>query len=95
MNSIIPMQKIDIDSNELVQSDRAHTSLYKDEKIFDDEMEKIYYSTWVWVAHASEIPDAGSYKTMNIGKQPVVAVRDRKESSCITEPLPSPCCYSL
>lgn len=40
MNSIIPMQNIDIDYNELVQSDRAHTSLYKDEKIFDDEMEK-------------------------------------------------------
>ena len=41
MNSIIPMQNIDIDYNELVQSDRAHTSLYKDEKIFDDEMEKV------------------------------------------------------
>jgi len=28
---------------------------------------------------ASEIPDAGSYKTINIGKQPVVVVRDRKK----------------
>ena len=42
-------------------------------------MEKIFYSTWVWVAHASEIPEAGSYKTINIGKQPVVVVRDRKK----------------
>ena len=79
MNSIIPMQNINIDYSELVQSDRAHTSLYKDARVFDDEMEKIYYSTWVWVAHASEIPDGGSYKTINIGKQPVVVVRDRKK----------------
>ena len=79
MNSIIPIHNIDIDYNELVHSDRVHTSLYKDEKIFEDEMEKIFYNTWVWVAHASEIPDAGSYKTINIGQQPVVAVRDRKK----------------
>ena len=77
MNSIIPMHNIDTDYNELVQHDRVHTSLYKDEKIFEDEMEKIFIAL-VWVAHASEIPEAGSYKTINIGKQPVVAVRDRK-----------------
>ncbi|MDU6287391.1 MAG: aromatic ring-hydroxylating dioxygenase subunit alpha, partial [Acinetobacter sp.] len=79
MNSIIPTHNIGIDYDALVQSDRAHTSLYKDERIFDEEMEKIFYSTWVWVAHASEIPEGGSYKTINIGKQPVVVVRDRKK----------------
>ena len=41
MNSLIPMQDIDRDYNELVQSDRAHTSLYKDSAIFEDEMEKM------------------------------------------------------
>lgn len=80
MNSIIPTQNIEMNYNELVQSDRVHTSLYKDAQIFEDEMEKIFYKTWVWVAHASEIPDAGSYKTINIGKQPVVVVRDRKKT---------------
>lgn len=42
MNSIIPMHNIDTDYNELVQHDRVHTSLYKDEKIFEDEMEKFF-----------------------------------------------------
>ncbi len=79
MNSIIPTHNIGIDYDALVKSDRAHTSLYKDERIFDEEMEKIFYSTWVWVAHTSEIPEGGSYKTINIGKQPVVVVRDRKK----------------
>ncbi|MGO3385387.1 MAG: aromatic ring-hydroxylating dioxygenase subunit alpha, partial [Acinetobacter guillouiae] len=68
MNSLIPMTDVTMDYNILVQSDRVHTSLYKDEKIFDEEMEKIFYSTWVWVAHASELPEAGSFKTINIGK---------------------------
>ena len=30
MNSIIPTQNIEMNYNELVQSDRVHTSLYKD-----------------------------------------------------------------
>lgn len=62
-----------------VQSDRVHTSLYTDPAIFDQEMDKIFSSTWVWVAHASEIPEAGSYKNTYIGKQPVIVVRDRKQ----------------
>ena len=42
MNSIIPTHNIGTDYDTLVQSDRAHTSLYKDERIFDEEMEKIF-----------------------------------------------------
>ena len=80
MNSIIPTHNIGIDYDALVKSDRAHTSLYKDERILMKKWKNLY-STWVWVAHASEIPEAGSYKTINIGKQPVVVVRDRKRKS--------------
>lgn len=64
---------------ELVQPDRVHTSLYNDPAIFEEEMVKIFRNTWVWVAHASEIPDAGSYKTHWVGKEPVIVVRDRKK----------------
>ena len=64
---------------DLVQHDRVHTSLYTDPAIFEDEMDKVFANTWVWVAHASEIPEAGSYKTGYIGRQPVVTVRDRKQ----------------
>ena len=52
--------------------------LYTDPEIFDWEMEKIFYSTWVWVAHESEIPEAGSYKMAPVGLQPVIVNRDRK-----------------
>lgn len=96
MNSLIPTQNIELDYNELVQSDRVHTSLYKDPAIFEQEMDKIFNNTWVWVAHASEIPDTGSYKTINIGLQPVVVVRDRKKQVHVfTKPLSSPCSNSM
>lgn len=64
---------------DLVQKDRVHTSLYTDPAIFEQEMDKVFANTWVWVAHASEIPEAGSYKTTFVGRQPVVVVRDRKQ----------------
>ena len=75
----IDNNKLENDPAELVQADRVHTSLYTDAKLFDAEMEKIFYSTWVWVAHESEIADGGSYKSTYIGKQPVIAVRDRQK----------------
>ncbi|HKT54104.1 MAG TPA: aromatic ring-hydroxylating dioxygenase subunit alpha [Caulobacteraceae bacterium] len=64
--------------SELVKPDRVHTALYKDEAIFRDEMEKIFQKTWVWVAHESEIPQPGAFKTSYVGLQPVIVVRTRE-----------------
>ncbi len=32
----------------------------------------------MWVAHASELPEAGSFKTTFVGLQPVIVTRDRE-----------------
>lgn len=64
--------------DELVRGDSVHGSMYTDPEIFKQEMRRIFGNTWVWVAHASEIPDAGSYKTSHVGDQPVIVARDRK-----------------
>ena len=80
MTNLIPAVNLSVDPAELVQPDRVHTSLYTDPALFDAELEKIFHSTWIWVAHESEIPEAGSYKTTYIGKQPVIVVRDRKKA---------------
>ena len=79
MSMLIPAVNLAVDPAERVQADRVHTSMYTDAQLFDAELEKIFYSTWIWVAHESEIPDNGSYKTTYIGKQPVIVVRDRKK----------------
>ncbi|MCK8785953.1 aromatic ring-hydroxylating dioxygenase subunit alpha [Roseomonas sp. NAR14] len=62
----------------LVQPDRARTTLYTDPAIFEAEMTRIFESSWVWVAHESEIPKPGDFKTAQVGRQPVIVVRDRK-----------------
>ncbi|MEY4413412.1 MAG: hypothetical protein RIQ53_705 [Pseudomonadota bacterium] len=63
---------------ELVRDDRVHTSLYTDPAIFDAEMDKIFRNCWVWVAHESELPEPGSFKTHWVGMEPVIVTRDRK-----------------
>lgn len=83
MSECIPVKNIDTSHTAetlaaLVQSDRVHTCLYTSEEIFDLEIDNIFNRTWVWVAHESEIPDAGSYKSSMVGTQPVIVVRDRK-----------------
>ncbi|RAR50689.1 phenylpropionate dioxygenase-like ring-hydroxylating dioxygenase large terminal subunit [Paraburkholderia unamae] len=52
-------------------------SLYTDPAIFEAELEKIFYKTWIWVAHESEVREPGDFKTAMIGRQPVIVVRDR------------------
>ncbi len=62
----------------LVQHDRVHTSLYRDPALFAMEMERIFASTWVWVAHESDIKEPGAFVTTHVGLQPVIVNRDRK-----------------
>jgi phenylpropionate dioxygenase-like ring-hydroxylating dioxygenase large terminal subunit len=38
---------------DLARVDRTHVSLYTDPAIFKQEMEKIFYTTWVFVGHES------------------------------------------
>ena len=64
---------------DLVREDRVHTSLYTDPHLFEQEMDRIFRNCWVWVAHASELPDPGSYKTHWVGTEPVIVVRDRQQ----------------
>jgi hypothetical protein len=64
-----------IDYKTLVQDDRIHASLYTDARIFDDEMERIFRRSWVFVGHDSEIPHPGDFVTRAIGTEPVIMVR--------------------
>jgi anthranilate 1,2-dioxygenase (deaminating, decarboxylating) large subunit len=62
---------------EKVLHDRFHTSLYTDPKIFEAEITRIFENGWVWVAHESELPDNGTFKSTVIGRQPVIVTRDQ------------------
>ncbi len=62
---------------DLVQENAVDPALYTDPAIFEAELEKIFYRTWIWVAHESELRNPGDFKTAQIGRQPVIVVRDR------------------
>lgn len=55
---------------------RVDGAIYTDQAIFEAEMDRIFGTTWVYVAHESEIPNAGDYKTAQIGLRPVIVSRD-------------------
>ncbi|MEU3983983.1 Rieske 2Fe-2S domain-containing protein [Streptomyces sp. NPDC026672] len=54
---------------------RVSGRIYRDPGIFAREMAEIYGRTWVFVAHESEIPNGGDYKTAHLGRQPVIVNR--------------------
>ncbi|MGH3472364.1 MAG: aromatic ring-hydroxylating oxygenase subunit alpha [Nocardioidaceae bacterium] len=63
--------------DELIQPDRVHGSLYTDPAIWADELRRIWYRTWVFVGHESEVPNAGDFVAKSIGPQPVIMMRGR------------------
>ncbi|MGW5645982.1 aromatic ring-hydroxylating oxygenase subunit alpha [Saccharopolyspora sp. NPDC003752] len=68
----------DVAPADLVSGDRVAGRLYTDPQIFEQEMARIFERTWVWVAHESEVPKPGSFKSTYVGRQPVIVTRDRK-----------------
>ncbi len=59
----------------LVRGDGVHGSVYTDAAVFAAEMDAIFSTDWVYVAHTSEVPVAGSFKATVLGTQPIVLVR--------------------
>lgn len=68
----------DLQPAELVREDRVAGRMYTDPEIFELEMAWIFERTWIWVAHESELPKAGSFKSTHVGRTPVIVTRDRK-----------------
>jgi phenylpropionate dioxygenase-like ring-hydroxylating dioxygenase large terminal subunit len=63
---------------ELIERDRVHGSLYTNPEIFERELERIWYRTWVYVGHVSEVPEPNDYVRKWIGPQPLIMSRDKQ-----------------
>jgi fatty-acyl-CoA synthase len=61
----------------LIEPDRVHGTLYTDPDVFERELERIWYRTWVFVGHESEVPEPNDYVRRSIGPQQVIMSRDR------------------
>lgn len=62
----------------LIHRDRVHGSLYTDPSIFVEELAKIWYRTWVFVGHESEVAQPNDYVRKKLGPQDVIMTRDRE-----------------
>jgi benzoate/toluate 1,2-dioxygenase alpha subunit len=60
----------------LVRDTEVHKAVYVDPGVFQIEMERVFRAAWVYVGHASQIPQPGDYFTTQIGSEPVVMVRE-------------------
>ncbi|SNR82707.1 Phenylpropionate dioxygenase, large terminal subunit [Haloechinothrix alba] len=61
----------------LIEPSRVHGSLYTDPRVFADELERIWYRSWVFVGHESEVPESGDYVRKSIGPQDIIMTRGR------------------
>ncbi|MSQ69910.1 MAG: ribosomal subunit interface protein [Betaproteobacteria bacterium] len=64
--------------DQLVEPDRVHRLCYTDPGVFELELKNIFEKTWVYAGHESQVPKPGDYWTFDIGRQPMVLVRDAK-----------------
>ena len=55
---------------------RVHRQIYTDPAIFELEMERIFGAAWIYVGHESQVKNPGDYFATQIGRKPVVMVRD-------------------
>jgi phenylpropionate dioxygenase-like ring-hydroxylating dioxygenase large terminal subunit len=61
----------------LVRPGAVHREIYKNPDVFSLEMDRIFKRTWVFVGHETEVREPGDYRTMRIGTEPVIFVRDQ------------------
>ncbi len=65
----------DFDLGSLVESDRVHKACYADEQVYEQELENIFYKSWIYIGHESQVPNAGDYWTTWIGKERMILCR--------------------
>src|SRR3989441_5643674 len=70
------MSNIDAELARLIAPGRVHRRLYTDPAIFELEMQRIFDAAWVYIGHESQIKKPGDYFATQMGRRPVVLVRD-------------------
>ena len=62
----------------LVEPDRVHKACYADEQIFEKELENIFYKSWIYIGHESQVPNPGDYWTTWVGRERMIICRDEE-----------------
>lgn len=65
------------DWNDLINEENAQvsTSIFVDEQIYALELERIFNRSWLYLGHATEIPNPGDFVTRRMGDDLVMLIR--------------------
>ncbi len=55
---------------------RVRRSVYRDDAVFGAERERIWGRCWLYLGHASELPNPGDYKVRSLGGRELIFLRD-------------------
>ena len=61
----------------LSQDDAVPATVYNDPALFQKELEKIWFKTWVYVGHESEVAEPHTFVMKSIGPVPIIMSRDK------------------
>jgi Rieske 2Fe-2S family protein len=50
---------------------------YRSHVVYDQELDKLVFRSWLYAGHVSELPDPGDYLLFDIGEDSVIIVRDQ------------------
>ena len=69
-----------IEANKLVDLERGllDRSIFIDEAIYQEELEKVFGRAWLWIGHESLIPNPNDFFLTYMGEDPVILTRDAK-----------------
>ncbi len=70
------MSLLPAEVRDLVRDDRVHRRVYADPAVFELEMDRLFGTAWIFVAHASQVPNPGDYFLSRVGRHPVIVSRD-------------------
>jgi len=57
-------------------------SSYTSEEIYQEELEKVFFDDWVFACHEKEITNKGDYRTIQIGSESVIVMRENDNDIC-------------
>src|SRR5690606_8901029 len=66
-----------IDEHQDPPSFRVNRRAFVSAEILEAEQRQIFDRTWLYVGHASEVPDAGDFVTRDVGGRPMIMNRGR------------------
>ncbi|TDF64969.1 Rieske 2Fe-2S domain-containing protein [Cupriavidus sp. L7L] len=57
---------------------RVSTGAYRGAEVFEKELERVFYRTWIYLGHESEVEKPGDFKSTQVGTRPVILAKSRE-----------------